>query len=343
MRAAVLTHHGDFDAIQIKNDLALPEPAYGEVRVKIKAAALNRLDLWVRKGWQGLELNFPHVICADGAGLVDALGEGVSQFAIGDAVAIDPSIVAPDDPALYSGLENQSRIKILGEHASGTAAEYIVLPQRNLMKMPTDFSFADAAATSLVGVTAWHSLITRGQLRAGESVLIVGAAGGVNSISIQIAKLAGAYVRVIGSNEEKCNLAQELGADEVINREEYPDWARQIYKLTHKQGVDIVVDNVGQATINDSIKSVRIGGRILIVGGTSGYASQINIAQIFSKQIALIGSTMGPHRDYVEVMKLVFAGKIKPVISEVLALEDARQAQETLAKGEVLGKIVLAL
>jgi NADPH:quinone reductase-like Zn-dependent oxidoreductase len=344
MRAAVLTGHGGPEVVQVVDDLPVPEVGRGEIRVQMKAAALNRLDLFVRAGWKGLDLQFPHVIAADGAGVVDAVGEGVTGFAVGDAVSIDPSFVPEGDPALWSGLENQSRhLAILGEHQPGVAAEYVVLPARNLLKMPTGFDFQEAAAAGLVYVTAWHSLITRGALRAGESVLIVGAGGGVNSASIQIAKLAGAKVYVVGSSAERCEQAQALGADVTINREEYPDWSRAVYALTDKQGVDVVVDNVGAATLNSSIRAVRIGGRILIVGGTSGYAAEINVAQLFKKQISLIGSTMGPHQDYVTVMNLVFAGRLRAVIGEVFPLEEARQAQQTLEAFSSFGKVVLAL
>ncbi len=343
MRAAALSGHGGAEVVEYVEDLPVPEPRMGEIRIKIVAAALNRLDLWVRAGWRGLELNFPHVICADGAGTVDAVGEGVTAFAPGDRVCIDPTIVQPDDPALYSGLENQTNIAILGEHHSGTAAEYIVLPARNLMRMPDEFDFGEAAAVGLVGVTAWHSLFTRGGLRAGESVLIVGAGGGVNSISIQIAKLAGATVYVVGSDAEKCAQAEAIGADVTINREEEPQWSRALYKLTNRRGVDVVVDNVGAATLGQSMRACRIGGRILIVGGTSGYGFELNVAQLFARHISLIGSTMGPHRDYVAFMEQVFAGQIKAVIGARLPLSEARRAQGILERNEVFGKVVLEL
>ncbi|MDE2774828.1 MAG: zinc-binding dehydrogenase [Chloroflexota bacterium] len=341
MRAAVLSGHGGAEVVEYVEDLPVPEPRMGEIRIKIAAAALNRLDLWVRAGWRGLGLNFPHVICADGAGTVDAVGEGVTAFAPGDRVCIDPTIVQPDDPALYSGLENQTNIAILGEHHSGAAAEYIVLPARNLMRMPDEFDFGEAAAVGLVGVTAWHSLFTRGGLRAGESALIVGAGGGVNSISIQIAKLAGATVYVVGSDAEKCAQAEEIGADVTINREEDPQWSRALYKLTNRRGVDIVVDNVGAATLGQSMRACRIGGRILIVGGTSGYSFELNVAQLFARHISLIGSTMGPHRDYIAFMEQVFAGRIKAVIGARLPLSEARRAQGILENNEVFGKVVL--
>ncbi len=343
MKAAVLRGHGGPEVVDYVEDLPVPEPGYGEARVKIAAAALNRLDLWVRAGWRGLELDFPHVVCADGAGIVDAVGDGVTTVAVGDRVCIDPTIVAADDPALYSGLENQTRIAILGEHHSGTAAEYVVIPQRNLLKMPADSDFGEAAAVGLVGVTAWHSLITRGGLQAGESVLIVGAGGGVNSISVQIAKLAGATVYVIGSNAEKCAQAEAIGADVTINREEEPQWARAIYKLTNRRGVDVVVDNVGAATLGQSMRACRIGGRILIVGGTSGYQYELNLAQLFARHISLIGSTMGPHRDYVAFMEQVFAGNIKAVIGARIPLSEARRAQDMLEANAVFGKVVLEI
>ncbi len=343
MRAAVLTGHGGPEVVEVVDNLPVPAPGRDEVRIGIKAAALNRLDLWVRNGWPGLKLDMPHVICADGAGVVDAVGDGVTQFAPGDRVCIDPSLVEPDSPALMTGLENQSRIHILGEGAPGVAAEYVVLPARNLLKMPDHVAFTDAAAAGLVYVTAWHSLITRGGLRPGESVLIVGAGGGVNSASIQIAKLAGARVYVVGSSAEKCARAAELGADVTINREETPEWSREVYRLTDKRGVDVVVDNVGAATMNDSIRAARIGGRILIVGNTSGPQFELDIRYIFGKHLSLIGSTMGPHQDYVTVMRLIFEGRLAPVIDRVLPLDEARAAQQRLEAGDVFGKVVLAL
>ncbi len=341
MKAAILTAHGGLEVVQYVEDLPVPEPGRGEVRLKMKAAALNRLDLFVRAGWKGLNLHFPHVIGSDGAGVVDAVGEGVSEYAPGDKVAVDPSVFPEDGSHLHVDYENQARIAIMGEHRSGLAAEYVVVPAKNLVKMPENFSFQEAAAAGLVYVTAWHSLITRGKLQAGELVLVVGAGGGVNSASIQIAKLAGATVFVVGSNEEKCELAKSLGADVTINRAEKPDWSREIMTLTGRRGVDVVVDNAGAATLNNSIRACRIGGRILIVGGTTGYPVEINIAQIFARQIAIIGSTMGPHRDYVKAMNLVFAGKLKAVVGKTFALTDAREAEATLENFDVLGKVVL--
>ena len=343
MRAAILTGHGGLDVLEVVDDLPVPEPGPGQIRLQMKAAALNRLDLWVREGWPGLKLNLPHINCADGAGVIDKLGAGVTGFAPGDRVAIDPTIVPADSPALMTGLENQSRIAVLGEHRGGVAAEYAVLPARNLLKMPDHISFVEAAAAGLVYVTAWHSLMTRGNLRAGETVLIVGAGGGVNTASIQIARFAGATVYVVGSNAEKCARAREIGADVTIDRTEDPDWSRAVYMMTDKRGADVVVDNVGQATINDSIRAVRIGGRILVVGNTSGPQAEIDLRYIFAKHISIIGSTMGPHQDYVRVMNLVFDGKLKPVIGATLPLDKIREAHRLLENYEVFGKVVLEI
>ncbi|MEZ4670566.1 MAG: zinc-binding dehydrogenase [Anaerolineae bacterium] len=341
MKAAVITGHGDMDVVQVVNDLPVPEPGAGEVRVQMKAVALNRLDLWVRLGWPGLKLAMPHITCGDGAGVVDKVGAGVTQFAPGDRVCINPTIVDPDSPALITGLENQSRIHILGESTTGVGAEFAVLPQRNLMKMPEHVSFREAAAAGLVYVTAWHSLITRGGLRPSEKVLIIGAGGGVNSASIQIARLAGATVYVVGSNAEKCAQATSLGADMTINREETPEWSKAVYQMTNKQGVDVVIDNVGAATFSNSIRCARIGGRILVVGNTSGPFVELDLRQVFARQVAIIGSTMGPHQDYVRVMNLIFEGKLKPVIGAVLPLDEVRRGMEMLANFEVFGKVVL--
>ncbi len=341
MRGAVISGHGGPEVVGTVDNLPVPEPGRDEVRINIKAAALNRLDLWVRAGWPGLNLAMPHVMCADGAGVVDKVGEGVTQFKAGDRVCIDPTIVDPDSPAMMTGLENQSRIHILGETVPGVATEYVVLPQRNLMKMPDGFGFVEAASAGLVYLTAWHSLMTRGNLRAGESVLIVGAGGGVNSASIQIAKLAGAKIYVVGSTAEKCAKAKELGADVIINRAETPEWSKAVYKMTNKQGVDVVVDNVGGPGFMDSIRSTRIGGRLLTVGNTAGPFVEIDLRQVFFRHMSIIGSTMGPHQDYIKVMNLIFEGKLKPVVGAVLKMDEARKAQETLANFDVFGKVVL--
>ena len=343
MRAGVIFAHGGPEVVGVADDLPIPEPGEGEVRINMKTVALNRLDLWVRAGWPGLKLAMPHIACADGAGIIDKVGAGVTTYAPGDRVSINATIVPPDSPSLLTGMENQTRIHILGEGVPGVAAEYSVVPARNLIKVPDHTSFNEAAAAGLVYLTAWHSLITRGSLKPGETVLIVGAGGGVNTASVQIAKFAGAKVFVVGSSAEKCTKAAELGADVTINRQETPEWSREIYRLTSKQGVDVVVDNVGETTFADSVRSTRIGGRILVVGSTSGYDSHLDLRQVFSRQISIIGSMMGPQQDYIHMMNLIFEGKLKPVVGAVLPLDEIRKAYDMLADFNVFGKIVLEL
>ena len=343
MRAAVFYEHGSRDVLQVVDDLPVPEVKPGYVRVRMHAVALNRLDLWVRNGWKGLELPKPHIVAADGAGVVDAVGEGVTNVKPGDRVGINPTVVDPDCVLMTGGEEDCLDVQILGEHAPGVAAEYVVLHARQLIKLPDHVSFAESAAVGLVYLTAWRSLIVRGGLKPGESVLVVGAGGGVNTASIQIAKLMGCTVYAVGSTAEKCAQAAELGADVTIDRSADPAWSKALFKLTNRQGVNVVVDNVGQATLFDSIRSVRRGGRILIVGNTSGYNVELDTRYIFSKQISLIGSTMGTTKDFHEVMRLVFAGKLKPVIGATLPLAEIREAHSLLEEGVVFGKVVLEL
>ncbi|MEP7291577.1 MAG: zinc-binding dehydrogenase [Chloroflexota bacterium] len=349
MRAAVFYQHGAREVLQVVADLPEPPPpAPGMVRVSIKAVALNRLDLWVRDGWKGLHLELPHIVCADGAGVVDSVGAGVTNVTPGDRVGINPSLVDPDCLSLARNETDCLDIQILGEHAPGVAAEFVNLPARNLIKLPDHVSFAQSAAAGLVYVTSWYSMITRGGLKAGESVLILGAGGGVSTASIQIAKLAGCTVYVVGSSPEKCAQAQSLGADVVIDRsasgsEASANWSKAVYVATNKRGVDVVIDNVGQATLPDSLRSVKRGGRILIVGNTSGYQAAIDTRYIFTKQITLIGSSMGPTSDFVAVMQQVFAGRLKPVIGATLPLSDIREGHRLLEEGSLFGKVVLEL
>jgi len=228
----------------------------------------------------------------------------------------------------------------LGEHVRGGFAEYLTVPAQNLASMPAGLDFPTAAAPLLVSLAAWRMLIHRAKLRAGESVLVVGAGGGVNSMAIQIAKLAGAIVYVVASDARKAEKALELGADTVLDRSKV-DWCDEIYRLTGKRGVDLVVDNVGRATIATSMRAVARGGRIVIIGNTSGPQAEIDIRYIFGKQISLIGSTMGTHQDFRDVTALLWAGELKTVVDRVLPLSEGRKAYEILEQGEQFGKIVL--
>jgi NADPH:quinone reductase-like Zn-dependent oxidoreductase len=340
MKALYFEQHGELDVIQY-GDVPEPETGPGQIKIKVRATALNHLDIWVRRGWPGLKLEMPHWGGADVAGEIVELGKGVSDRQVGQRVVADPGMNLFEDEFTGRGEDCLSPgYYVLGEHQRGGAAEYIVLPAGGVASMPDHVDFAEAAAPLLVTLTAWRMLIHRALLRAGESVLVVGSGGGVNSMSIQVAKMAGAFVYAVASNEKKAQLAKEFGADVVLDRSQV-DWSREIYKLTGKRGVDVVVDNVGKATLMTSMQALARGGRIVIVGNTSGPQAEIDIRYIFGKQISLIGSTMGTHQDFRDVIAMLWAGKLKAVVDRVIPLSEGRQAHEIMEKGEQLGKIVL--
>lgn len=341
MKALCFYEHGELDVLRY-DDVPDPEPGPGQVLVRVRACALNHLDIWVRRGWPGLKLQMPHWCGADIAGEIAALGPGVSGWEVGQRVVVDPGVSTTVDEYTRRGEDSVSPgYVIFGEQIRGGQAEYVVVPAENLMPIPEGWDFPQAAAPLLVSLTAWRMLIHRARLRAGESVLIIGAGGGVNSMAIQIAKLAGATVYALTSTEEKMARAKELGADVVLNYKEDPDWPKTLYRLTDRRGVDVVVDNVGRATLMQSMRVVARGGRIVIVGNTSGPEAQIDIRYIFGKQISIIGSTMGSHQDFRDVMALVWAGKLKPVVDRVMPLSEGKRAFELMERGEQFGKIVL--
>jgi NADPH:quinone reductase-like Zn-dependent oxidoreductase len=291
-----------------------------------------------------LKLKLPHIGGSDVAGVIAALGAEVTGWQVGDRVVVDPGILTGEDEFTRRGehsVSNGMHYLILGEQIPGGAAEYAVVPAANLLKMPQGWDYAEAAAPLLVGLTAWRMLFKRAGLRAGETVLIVGAGGGVNSVALQLAKWAGATVYALTSTEEKMARATELGADVVLNYREDPDWYRAVIKMTDRRGVDLVVDNVGQATLNKSIRALARGGRLVIVGNTSGPLVEIDIRYIFGKQISLIGSTMGSPQDFRDVMDLVWSGRIKAPVDRVLPLKEGREGHALLESGEKFGKIVL--
>lgn len=341
MKALYFDKHGELDVVKY-GDVPDPEPGLGEVLIRVHACALNFLDIWVRRGWPGLKLDMPHWCGADVAGEIVVLGENVSGWQVGQRVVVDPGVNLVEDEYTRRGEDSVSPdYHILGEHRRGGAAEYLAISAGNLAAIPDNIDYPDAAAPLLVGLTAWRMLLRRAGLRAGESVLVVGAGGGVNSIAIQLAKLAGATVYVVASNPEKAKRAQQLGAEIVLDRSRV-DWAKEIFKLTSRRGVDVVVDNVGQATLTKSMQAVARGGRIVIVGNTSGPQAEIDIRFIFGKQISLIGSTMGSHQDFHDLLDLLWSTKIKPVIHCVMPLSEGCDAYKMMEAGKHFGKIVLA-
>jgi NADPH:quinone reductase-like Zn-dependent oxidoreductase len=342
MKAVYLEQHGGPEVLKY-GDLPTPTPGPGEVMVRLQAAALNRLDLWVRKGWQGMKLEYPFIPGADGAGTVAALGEGAVGWQVGERVVVNANLGDGTCEYCRAGLENQCRNwGLLGETRRGTYAEYVVVPDRNLLRVPDEFDLHAAAAAGLVYHTAWHSLITRGGLQPGEVVLVVGASGGVNLASIQIAKMTGAQVIVVGSSRAKLVLAESEGADVLIDRSEEENWSKAVYKLTNKRGVDVVVDNVG-TTFYHSFRAARVGGRILTVGNSGGPKFEIDNRYVFGKHLSLIGSTMGTLKDFRTVMGLIFAGMLKPTVDKTFLLSEVHAAQARLEEGDQLGKITLQI
>lgn len=342
MKAVLFYQHGGPEVLEY-TDFPTPEPGPGQVLVQLEAAAINRLDLWVREGWPGIKLAYPHIPGADGAGKVAALGPGVTRWQMGDRVVINSNLSCGECEFCLAGKDNLCRQwELLGETRRGTYAEYVVVPAGNLYPLPEGFDPCMAAAAALVFHTAWHSLIVRGNLRPAETVLVVGASGGVNTASIQIARLAGAIVYVVGSNQEKLALAQSLGAHYLIDRSQDENWSKAVYNLTGRRGVDVVVDNVG-TTFPLSLRAACKGGRILTVGNTGGPKFEIDNRFIFSKHLSILGSTMGTRGDFATVMNLVFSGKLKPVLDRSFPLSQAREAQEYLQVGQQLGKVTLEM
>jgi NADPH:quinone reductase-like Zn-dependent oxidoreductase len=342
LKAVLLYEHGDPEVLQI-GEFPTPTLKFGEVLVRVRAAALNRMDVWTRRGWPGIKLEYPHILGADGAGTIAAVGEGVSGLKIGERVVINSNLGCGKCEFCLAGEDNLCKDwHLLGETVRGTCAEYVAVPSRNVLPIPNDFDFHLAAAAALVFHTAWHSLIRRGMLRPAESVLVVGAAGGVNTASIQIAKYSGATVYVVGSNAKKLAVAEALGADYMVDRSQEENWSKAVYNLTGKRGVDVVVDNVG-TTFPMSLRTLRKGGRLLTVGNTGGAKFEIDNRYIFSKHLSILGSTMGNLRDFATVMKLVFEGKLRAVIDRTYPLEEVKKAHQRLEDGKQTGKITLAI
>ena len=342
MKTVLFHTHGGPEVLEY-TDFPAPEPREGQVLVKLEAAALNRVDLWTRNGWPGIRLEYPHIPGADGAGTIAGLGACVGDWKIGDRVVINANLGCGHCPACVAGQDNLCRDwHLLGETVRGTYAEYVALPAGNVYAIPGGFDAHQAAAAALVYHTAWHSLVVRGALRPGENVLVVGASGGVNTACIQIARLVGATVYVVGSNSAKLSQAEALGANYLIDRSKDENWSRTIYSLTGKRGVEVVVDNVG-TTFPSSFRSAAKGGRILTVGNSGGPKFEIDNRFIFGKHLSVLGSSMGTRSDFATVMGLVFAGKLKPVLDQDFPLKDAHYAQERLERGEQLGKVTLSI
>lgn len=339
MRAAVFSEFGGPEVVELRN-VPMPEPGAGEVRLKVEAAAMNHLDLWVRRGLP-IETPMPHIGGSDIAGIVDAVGPGAEWMTIGTRAVVDPSLG-------YGWYEGQDQgesfpappLRLIGEHTQGGFADYAVVPVSNVLEIPRDFGFKEAAAAGLVFVTAWRALITRGGLAPGERVLITGASGGVGTAAVQIAARAGAKVFAVTSGPRKVGLLKELGAEIVYDRLAV-DFSREVWRDTGKRGVDIIFDTVGETVWTSCLRALSPGGRLVTSGATMGSHGVTEIRLVFWKQLSILGSTMGSPAEYRQVMRLVFAGRLKPVIHEVLPLAETRRAHEILESGQTFGKLVI--
>jgi NADPH:quinone reductase-like Zn-dependent oxidoreductase len=346
MRAWVIRATGGLDQLQLA-DVPDPPSSLGprDVRVALRAAALNRLDLFVVSGLP-LQYTFPHILGADGAGVVHAVGAAVRALRPGDRVMINPGIA--DGTCEYCRAGEQSlcvNYGMLGEHHPGTLAQYIVVPESNLViipTLPTPLTWAEAAAFSLVTLTAWRMVMTRARVAPGETVLIWGVGGGVSLTALRIAKLKGARVIVTSSDDGKLAEARRLGADVTLNHKT-EQVAQHVRALTGRHGADVVIENVGEATWDQSLRALARGGRLVTCGATTGPMVTLDLRRLFWYQWSILGSTMGNAAEYQEVVRLLGAGELRPLVDRVFPFTEARAAFERLARGEQLGKIAIQI
>ena len=346
MRACVIRAAGGLEQIEIADVPAPGSPALlgaREVRVAVRAAALNHLDLFVVRGLPG-EQRFPHILGSDGAGIVDTVGADVTTVKPGDAVMINPGLW--DGTCEFCRAGEQSlcvNFQVLGEHVPGTLAEYVMVPEANVVKVPAldpPLTWAEAAAFSLVSLTAWRMLTTRARLQSGETVLVWGIGGGVSLTALRIAKLRGARVFATSSSDAKLAQAKQLGADVTLNHRTQ-SVAQEVRALTRRRGVDVVVENVGEATWEDSLRCLAKGGRLVTCGGTTGPRVVTDVRRLFWNQYTIMGSTLGNTAEYAEVVGVLAGGALRPLVDRVYPLPEARSAFERLARAEQLGKIAV--
>jgi NADPH:quinone reductase-like Zn-dependent oxidoreductase len=347
MKALVIRGHGDAAQPGVSE---IPTPVVSrpsDVLVRLRAAALNHLDLWTLRGLPGLALSFPHVLGADGAGTVEQTGSDARRVRPGDRVLINPGISCYHCSYCLSGEHSLCEsYRLLGEHLPGTLAEYIVVPEGNLALAPElperhePLSWGELAAFSLVTLTAWRMLVTRSALRPGETVFVWGVGGGVSLAALRIAKLCGARVIVTSSSETKLAAARGLGADVTLNHAG-TDVVAEVRRLTDKRGVDVVVEHVGAATWERSLKLLARGGRLVTCGATTGPKVEVDVRRLFWHQWDILGSTMGSAEEYRQIVSVLAQGQLRPVIDSVFPLERGADALARLASAEQFGKVVV--
>jgi NADPH:quinone reductase-like Zn-dependent oxidoreductase len=344
VRGLTISAHGGLDRLELRDDLAVPTLVSDtQVRVRVLAAALNHLDLFVVGGLPNVRIVPPWIMGSDAMGTIDAVGSAVSGLGVGDRVLINPGL--SDRTCEYCLAGEQPlcpRFGVLGEHVPGTLAEQIVLPAANVRRVAVDADPAEGAAFTLSTLTAWRMLVTRARVAAGEHVLIWGIGGGVAQACLQIAKLLGAYVTVASGSDAKLERAEVLGADATLNHRGV-DVGKEMRARTQKRGVDVVVDSVGEATWAQSLGALGRRGRLVTCGGTSGPMVTTDVRRLFWNQWSILGSTMGNDAEFDAVLEHFRAGRLRPRIDSVYTLDDARTAFERLASGEQFGKLVIRI
>ncbi len=345
MRAVLFRRHGGPEVLEIA-DVPVPVPGPHEVQVRVSATALNHIDVWMRRGLPALHLALPHVSGGDVCGTVSALGAGVTGVAEGDRVVLNPGLSCGRCVACLGGRDNFCPdYRMLGEQTWGGQAEYVVVPAANLVPVPraqVPLDDTDLAAVPIAFITAWQMLVDRAQIRQGETVLVLAAGSGVGSAAIQIAKLFGARVLATASTDQKLASALALGADEVINHTR-SELVTEVKRLTNRRGADIVVEHVGAATFPKSVVSCAKGGRIVTCGATDGFEPVLNLRHVFWRQLSILGSTLASKSRLFEVVALVGAGRLKPVVHAVLPLADVAEGHRLIESRAAFGKIVLRL
>lgn len=342
MKAIVYGQHGGREVVRMQ-EMPTPSIGPGEVLVRVRAAALNHLDLWVRQGLPRLRLAFPHIPGADAAGVVESVGPAVTRVRPGDEVMLSPGVSCGVCQYCVAGQDNLcDRYSILGEHRHGTYAEFVSVPEANILPKPSHLSFEEAASMPLVFLTAWNMLVTNARLHVGETVLIWGAGSGVGSAGIQIAKLFGARVLAVAGSRWKVDKAAALGADAGIDYRE-ADVLEEVRRLTGKRGVEVVFDHVGAATWQTSIKALMRGGRLVTCGATAGAEAPTDLRYVFGRRLSIYGTWMGSKGELYDLMRAVEAGRLRPVVHQVFPWQEAVHAQDVMERSEHFGKLVLTM
>ena len=340
MQAVRIHQHGEPSVLRVE-DVPKPAPGPGQALVKVLGVSLNHLDLWVRRGMPGFAVPFPRILGCDGTGEIVALGSGVTGLRVGERVVIEPGYSSGRSPEDLAGNDHLAPdYAIRGEHSDGLDCEYVALEARYLLPLPEGVDPVQAAAVPLVFLTAWGLLVSRAQVRAGETVLVLGGASGVGSAAIQIARARGARVLATAGGEEKQRLCRELGAEAVLDHRS-EGWGKEVKKLTGGKGADVVVEHVGPATWKTSMAVLARNGRLVTCGGTTGPLVEIALPHLVIKNQSVLGSTMGPRAAFPEIFAQVEKGTFRPVVDRVLPLSKVREAHELLEGRAVVGKIVL--